>query len=193
MKKITTSFVLIFSLLTQTAFANTGSGNSSSIGSVGGGTSVINSTYTAPIQPSVIIPEGSISNYITLHGDSNAGSSGQYMSLYNGQSNTQYQVASGKKFYIVMICATNRDTSVNLTYQPGYATATFTNQTTSAPTGAVYWGGAANIRIFNVFGTGGGSVMNCLNMSNFFPALSYPFMNETSSVAASFIVYGKEQ
>lgn len=187
------SISLAYLLLINQCFAASGSGNISSIASVGGGTSILNSVYSLGINPSVTIPEGSLSNYMTLHGDSNAGNSGQYMSLYTGQSNTQYQVASGKKFYIVMICAINRDTSVNLTYQPGFATASFTNQTTSAPTGAVYWGGAANIRIFNVFGTGGGSVMNCLNESNYFPALSYPFMNETSSVAASFIVYGKEQ
>jgi len=88
---------------------------------------------TVPIATSGV-PTG---NSVTLH-TATYTAGGEFFALYDGMSNNQYRVPSGKKFYPTRECSTS---SSNTRVSIGAATATWSDGTGSTPTGWINIGG----------------------------------------------------
>lgn len=187
MKKIIAFLSL---LLSANSFAASGSGNISNVVNIGGTTNGLSSSA-----PSVEVPEGSVSStntpyYKTLFAYVNAATLNSYWAFYDitTGSNTQYRVPSGKKFYVTQIIAINANSSSTAIAkgQAGYATSTFSDGATSV-TGGIYTAGNAGYAPFLT------SSVSTYNVSFYFPALSYPFINANNVDTVSYQLIGKEQ
>jgi len=113
----------------------------------------------------------------------------------NSGSNAQYQVPSGKKFYITRRCLFSVATGSSAgAGQFGYGTATFSAGTT-APTGAIYDTGATGGDSISVGSTTSSPAATCQDFPQYYPALAYPFF-ETGTANTQYdlaVLCGKEQ
>lgn len=176
---------LLFAL-TLPCFAGTvGSGNTSNLASLGAENIAAATTGVLCSTANTGVDTGC---QALLCGVGSSYSAGNYISCF--KNNTQYQVPSGKVFYVLgMHFFMGSATGVDW-LGVGYATATFTNNTASAspPTGAVDYGAAKDAFAYvnhpqtewRFFPHGGFS----------FPALSYPFARTgTASGGVFYLIY----
>ena len=122
------------------------------------------------------------SNIVTIGGGNNNTSSATFNWLTQTSAG-QYQVPSGKTFYITDIWLSS--SAANTGNGLGYATASFSNTTGTTPTGAVMLLGSTATAVgqqpfsSSVAAQGTYNHFSMLGLS--FPALSYPFWNPSQS------------
>lgn len=177
-----------------------GSGNISNVVTLGGLTSSSGSgTALQTAAGTLTLPEGAINlannpfyRSLFAFGDSQ----NLFYRLYDPSSGTanQYQVASGKSFYVVRICMITTGT-VAVTASVGWASAPFAEAAGSV-TGEVGFAGTHNNpMIFCPAGGASGTAIASLDMSVAIPQNQYPWMllKGSSVSTTTMMIIGKEQ
>lgn len=145
--------------------------------------------------PNVSTPEsshygtgsGGVAGYKTIICGA-TGTAGYYLQCYDVSSGSasQYQVPSNKKFYITKIIAwTNNGITLSL----GTATASFTHNSSGAPTGKVDWCGSTGDYCF--FGAAYPAA-SAFELPITIQSSLYPWMRLNGTVGAAMLI-GKEQ
>jgi hypothetical protein len=172
MKKIISLLIGLF-LITNSALAATSSSAQGSTFNSGGGG---NSSGTGVAGGAFNYPVGSVSEVITLIAGSSGAAANNFVAFYLAGSNggTQYQVTSGKTFYVLSeTCYNQLAVAAN---QLGYGTAALAaDPTATAPTGAVYFGNPAQA-FATPFYSPTASTFSYYQIPLKFPASSYPFI-----------------
>lgn len=173
-------FLIWAFLLSQVAMAGQGSGNVSNVVQYGGG--AITSTTANGVPPQITVPIGSLSNMVTLTGGSGSTSANYFYGFYSASSPTSnsapYQVPSGKTLYVLGMYMAG-----TVGHSPifGYGTATFTEASSSAPTGAVFYGPGSNPGASAFLPTATTPAYTYFPVGISFPANSYPFWKAYAS------------
>jgi hypothetical protein len=173
-----TFLTLVLSLLvSQLSFGATAQVNSvSTPGSIIGTAS----TY-APPSP-LVIPSSDAPNWHTLTAFGPA--VGAYGALFDmgNTTGTQYVLPTGHSMEVHQICISDSVQANGDSANMGFATATFTDQTTTDPTGVKYFSGGKTVPNFKVNATPAGG-WQCFNDIFTFTNASggnyYPFMYNT--------------
>lgn len=179
MKKLS---LLLLLFVAKLSWAANGSGNVTQTVGLGGS----KTSAGAPITCSV--GQAGTAACKMLYAAASSGSSATYLKFYDG--GVQYQVPSGKTFTVLgftHIAGLSGASYLGF----GYATATFLNNITGPPTGAVQYGNAYQdmMQIKTVAGA-----LEYEPIGGFtFPALSYPFVRYGNSNYVTIFVWGVEQ
>lgn len=166
---------LILILFSTNVFAATGSGNVSSVTTLGG----VNTS------DNLNIPNSNPDGYFSIYtGQSITG--GNVGPLY--KNGVAYQVTAGKTFVVNKICGAI--TASNARFQLISATASFANNATTASlTSPVYMGGAAGA---DVLATQTSGQFYCFSVNYSLAASTFVGFNGDSSTGHNIVVTGKE-
>jgi len=174
-----------------------GSGNVSNVVSIGGADLVTSTSQTLNIKSTTVIPTGAIGEFISLHAQINSGTDNQFYRLHqlDGASGdgTAYQVPNGFKFHAVKVIATNPGLDIQVNFQFGTATASFTDADATVPTGAKYQSGYTSRYVYSLPSTASGSIITLCSweIPIVFDQNLFPFMQSDGGGGLSFTVIGK--
>jgi hypothetical protein len=135
--------------------------------------------------PTTAVPLSAYANIITLQcGINSSGSNYHGFQKCNGPtSQAQYQVTVGKKF---LVLAAYVSASTNSGFLLGYATATFTENNATVPTGAVYYAGTSSGMSYFSPTTAYQTVPVNHLVGMTFPASSFPFILQKTGSSSNF-------
>lgn len=186
-------FISLLLLLSVQAFAGNGSGNVSNTTLIGGGGPLTAGSTGVTCTVTSVGASGGCQ--VLICGVGASYTAGNYLGCY--KNGTQYQVPGGKKFYVAGFAMFLAGATTQDSFIFGYATATFTNNTGSTPTGAVDYGSRVNSADDTVmFFPHTSATWEYFPMGGIsFPASDYPYVRTWASTANGFYVhfYGVEQ
>lgn len=135
-------------------------------------------------------PLSDITRHITLAMQPSGVQYGYYGAYKLGGTGGQYQVPGGKTLYCTSI---NMNAGGALGYMFGYSTATFTEATLVAPTGAVYYGAGTTSAGANTAGVivAPSSIIGIYEMTQImvsWAASKYPFIQTNSTLEQGYIL-----
>ncbi len=184
MFKILSIFFVYTLLIQTTCFAGTAQVNNV-LQFQGVSTTLPSSSVTIPL------PNISTSGFVALAGSAASTTASDYYGLYPSAGGTQYQVPSGKTFYIIDIWVQQSGSASAA--QLGYGTAALASEgTATAPTGAVYLASSGGTSIYSSFMylSTGGAFYHFSFPGLSFPANSYPFWRPATAANFQTIVVG---
>lgn len=134
------------------------------------------------------ISEPNSQGYFTVYGGGPSLTGPHYYPFY--KNGVPYQVTAGKTFQVVKICGGSSVGSSG--YQLVSGTAAITFDSTSAPTLAVYQGGASAQYPLTFAGGLAASTMGCYDATYAFTASTFPGFQVQSAAQVTIAILGKE-